>query len=103
MGNAAHEVTVQIRNASGLHLRPAMQFVDVASTFKSDIRVTCGKATVDAKSIMHMTMLAASKGASLTIRAEGPDAAQAVEALRDIVEQGLSGEPSQAADGCGEG
>lgn len=103
MKDDAHEVTVEIRNADGLHMRPAMHFVDVASTFQSDIQVTHGDTTADAKSIMQMTMLAAACGAQLTIRAQGPDAAQAIEVLREVVEQGLSGEPSQAADGCGDG
>lgn len=103
MKDGAHEVTVEIKNADGLHMRPAMHFVDVASTFKSDIQVTHGDTTADAKSIMQMTMLAAACGAHLTIRARGPDAAQAIEVLREVVEQGLSGEPSQAADERGDG
>jgi len=103
LSDEVHEVTVQITNADGLHMRPAMHFVDVASTFESEITVSHGSTTADAKSIMQMTMLAAGHGATLTIRATGPDAAEAVTTLRNVIEQGLSGEPFQAADERGDG
>ena len=71
------ETTVEIKNADGLHMRPAMQFVDVASRFVCDISVSNNENTVDGKSIMQMTMLAASCGTRLKIKAEGPDAQEA--------------------------
>ncbi|MBN1816872.1 MAG: HPr family phosphocarrier protein [Sedimentisphaerales bacterium] len=97
MAQQAYELKVQIKNADGLHMRPAMQFVDLAGTFVSKIQVSNGETTVDAKSIMQMTMLAATCGSHLTIRAEGPDAKQAVESLRDLVERQLFGEAAKAA------
>ena len=86
------EIEVEIRNADGLHMRPAMQFVDVASQFAADIKVSNGDTSVDAKSIMHMTMLAATCGTKLTGRAEADDANQATDALRDLVEEKLFNE-----------
>ena len=80
------QIEVEIKNPQGLHMRPAMQFVDVASRYSSEISVSNGETDVDAKSIMQMTMLAATCGTFLTIRAEGDDASGAVDDLRDLVE-----------------
>jgi len=80
------QIEVEIKNAQGLHMRPAMQFVDVASRYSSEISVSNGETDVDAKSIMQMTMLAATCGTFLTIRADGDDASAALEDLRELVE-----------------
>ena len=87
------ETTVEIKNAEGLHMRPAMQFVDTASRFDSDIVVSNGQTNADGKSIMQMSMLAATCGTRLYLRAEGPDAEQALAALRELVEVRTFGEP----------
>lgn len=93
------ETTVEIRNADGLHMRPAMQFVDLASRFACDITVSSDETHADAKSIMQMTMLAAARGTRLHVRAEGPDAAEAINALRELVETRLFGEPPPGGKG----
>ena len=93
------EVTVEIKNAHGLHMRPAMQFVDLASQFDCEITVSNGKIDVDGKSIMSMSMLAAEYGTRLKIRAEGPDAEKAVETLRELVEVRMSDEPPPEGQG----
>ena len=67
-------------------MRPAMLFVDLANTFESDVTVSNGDVSVDAKSIMQMTMLAATHGTRLNIRAEGPDAQKAIESLQVLVD-----------------
>jgi phosphocarrier protein HPr len=87
------ETVVEIRNAEGLHMRPAMQFVDLASRFECDIVVSNEQTEADGKSIMQMSMLAATCGTRLHLRAEGPDAEQALEALRELVEERMFGEP----------
>ncbi len=87
------EAAVEIKNADGLHMRPAMQFVDVANRFQCDITVSNIENTVDGKSIMQMSMLAATCGTKLKIKAEGPDAQQAVNALRELVEDKHFDEP----------
>lgn len=86
------EVTVTIVNRLGLHARPAMSFVDTASGFASKITVSRDKQCVDGKSIMQMMMLAATKGAQLKIKAEGPDADKACEALSRLVADGFDEE-----------
>ena len=79
-------------------MRPAMQFVDLASQFKSEITVSNEQTSVDGKSIMQMSMLAATIGTKLKIKAEGPDAKAAIEALRDLVEVQKFHEPGPSAE-----
>jgi phosphocarrier protein len=66
-----------------------MTFVDLAGTFKSDITVKRGDQEVDGKSIMHMMMLAATKGTELTVTATGPDCEKACAALKKLVDGGF--------------
>jgi phosphotransferase system HPr (HPr) family protein len=80
---------VVIRNRQGLHARPVMQFVDVASQFESAISVCKGQQIVDGKSPMEMILLEATEGTSLRLTAEGADAAAAIEALAKLVESGF--------------
>ena len=87
MADPVVEIEVEIQNAEGLHMRPAMQFVDLASRFESTIMVDHNEVSADAKSIMQMTMLAATCGSRLKIRAEGTDAADAIAALKELLEQ----------------
>ena len=77
---------VRVSNRMGLHARPAMQLVDLASKFASRVRVCKDRQCVNAKSIMELLLLAAAEGTTLTIQAEGPDAHEAVEALTKLVE-----------------
>jgi phosphocarrier protein len=88
------EALVEIKNADGLHMRPAMQFVDIANQFDCDINVSNDENTVDGKSIMQMSMLAATCGTKLKIKAEGADAKEAVDALRELVEDKHFDEPT---------
>lgn len=87
------ETTVQIMNGDGLHMRPAMQFVDLASQFDCEITVSAGRTEADGKSIMNMSMLAATCGTQLKIRAAGPQAQEAIDALRELVEVRMFDEP----------
>ena len=87
-------IEVEIKNPQGLHMRPAMQFVDVASNFKCDVTVSNGQNCVDGKSIMQMSMLAATYGTKLTIKAEGADAKEATHALKQLVEEKHFDEPT---------
>jgi len=88
------EVEVQIENADGLHMRPAMQFVDIANQYDSEITVSNEDNSVDGKSIMQMSMLAATYGSTLKIRARGSDAQQVIESLRHLVEDKKFDEPT---------
>ena len=97
------EREVVIRNVEGLHMRPAMQFVDCANGFDSRITVEKGTQSVDGKSIMQVTMLAATSGTKLKIIAEGQDAERAVEELSRLLEDIGAGEASPAESGQGLG
>lgn len=78
-----------IVNQEGLHARPAAQIVRLASTFTAEIELCKDGMDVNGKSIMGVMMLAAECGSSIVIRADGPDAEQAVQALTDLVHSGF--------------
>jgi phosphocarrier protein len=77
-----------INSELGLHARPAGQFVSLASRFTSEIEVGRGDEWVDGRSVLSLLSLAAVSGSALRIRATGPDAAEAVEALGKLLEGG---------------
>jgi phosphocarrier protein len=79
------ERPVTIQNRHGLHARPAAEVVKAASRFQSDITLVRDDMEVNGKSIMGVMMLAAECGATVTLRASGPDAEQAVAALETLV------------------
>ena len=79
------KATVGICNQRGLHARASAKFVKLASTFDAEVRVTRDGVTVDARSIMGLLMLGAGNGCDVEIEGEGPDAAEAVAALADLV------------------
>jgi phosphocarrier protein len=81
--------TATVRNELGLHARPAALFVRLASRFASEITVSKSGVEVNGKSIMGEMMLAAERGSTLEIRADGSDEAGAVEALVALVECGF--------------
>jgi phosphocarrier protein HPr len=83
------EREVQIRNALGLHARAAARFVRLASQFRSQVKVERNGRVMDGKSILGMLLLAASKGTRLRLLVDGEDAAQAAEALVDLVSSGF--------------
>ena len=81
--------SVKIQNALGLHARAAARFVQLAGTFDSQVRVTRGPRTTDGKSILGVLLLAAARGAEISIGADGRDETAAVEALCGLLERGL--------------
>ncbi len=87
MPNASREIVVS--NKLGLHARPAMQFVDVANGFSSDIMVRKfgeDPGEADGKSVMQMIILAATEGTRMRVDADGADADAAVNALAQLFE-----------------
>jgi len=92
--NMICDVELEIKNAEGLHMRPAMKFVDIANRFDSDINVSNGETNVDGKSIMQISMLAATCGTKLKVTANGPDAREAINALKELVEEKHFDEPT---------
>jgi len=85
----------------GLHARPAGVFVMVAKRFAASIEVARAEGSddwVDGRSILSLLSLAAGRGTRLRVRAEGADAADAVEALGALLE-GREAAPESAAGG----
>ena len=84
--NETVEREFSINRELGLHARPAGQFVSMAGRFESEISVGRGDEWVDGRSVLSLLSLAAGNGSALLIRATGPDAAEAVEALGKLLE-----------------
>ncbi len=81
--------TVTIVNQLGLHARAAARFVQLAGRFRSKVRVTRDGRQVDGKSIMGILLLAAAKGAVISISADGIDEADALQSLAALVRTGF--------------
>lgn len=76
---------VEIVNKLGLHARASAKLTQLATKYKSDVWMTRNKRRVNAKSIMGVMMLAAGKGATVTLEAEGPDEKECFEALLNLI------------------
>ncbi len=79
------EKTFTILNKLGLHARAASYFVQEANRFEADIFIIRDDQEVNGKSILGVLMLAAPKGAEITLRIEGEDAEDAMEALGRLI------------------
>ena len=80
---------ITVSNERGLHARPAMQFVDVANAFQSQVTVSRDgndPIEVDGKSVMQMITLEATQGTVLHLKVEGDDAEQAAGKLVELFE-----------------
>ncbi len=80
------ERSVVLKNKYGLHARPATLIAQTAKPFSSEISLEKDGQVVDAKSIFGMLTLAAECGATLTLRARGEDANEAVAKLSSVIE-----------------
>lgn len=74
-----------ILNKFGIHARPAALFVKTVSRFQSDVTVEREGMTASGKSIMGLLTLEGYQGAVLKITAEGPDAAEALDAIGELI------------------
>jgi phosphocarrier protein len=83
---------VTVSNQLGLHARAAARFVHLATRFNAQIRVARDARVMDGKSIMGILLLAAARGSTLTISADGSDEEDAVDALIQLVESGFGEE-----------
>ncbi len=72
---------VEIINKLGLHARASAKLTQLAARFQSDVQIARNGRKVNAKSIMGVMMLAAGKGTKITLEIDGPDEAQAMEAI----------------------
>jgi len=78
------ERKLTIQNKLGLHARPAALLVETASKFDAEIYIIKDGASINAKSIMGVLMLAAAQGTQLTFRAKGPQAKEALDAIEKL-------------------
>ncbi|ACJ00240.1 MULTISPECIES: HPr family phosphocarrier protein [Rhodospirillales] len=84
-GGDALTAVLLIQNRRGLHARAAAKFVRLAAEYDAEVEVTRGDQTVSGQSIMGLMMLAAGLGTSVHLAARGPQAAEALAALADLV------------------
>ena len=87
--------SVIVVNPLGMHARASARFVHLATRFESRVRVSRQGREMDGKSIMGILLLAAARGSTLTISADGRDELDAVSALAALVETGFG------EDACG--
>lgn len=86
------EKLVKVKNKTGLHARPASQFVQKAGKFNSNINIVYEEREINAKSIMGLLSLGISQNKEILIKAEGEDAEQAVDSLSEFIEVELTEE-----------
>jgi len=80
---------VEIVNKLGLHARPSARLTQLASNFRSQVFMSRNGRRVNAKSIMGVMMLAAAKGSTVTLEAEGDDEVEAIDALAGLISSGF--------------
>ena len=78
-----------INNRLGLHARPSAQVTELASRYSAEVWISKNGRRVNAKSIMGVMMLAAGQGSVLTVEADGPDEALAIEAVGHLLVSGF--------------
>ena len=78
------KTTVTISNKLGLHARASAKLTKLAGSFPCEVWLSRGERRVNAKSIMGVMMLAAGKGTTVTVDAEGADAAIALEQIEEL-------------------
>jgi phosphocarrier protein HPr len=81
--------SVEVVNQLGVHARAAAKFVHLASRFEARVRVTRSGREIDGKSILGILLLAAARGTTILISADGADEQAALEALSALVESGF--------------
>ena len=86
------ERTVTIKNKAGLHTRPAAAIVKTAARFLSEFFIQKGVFEINGKSIIGVMTLAAEQGSELRLRFDGPDEAQAADAITALFERGFDEE-----------
>jgi phosphocarrier protein len=79
------KATVTVTNLTGLHARPATQFVALSQKFSSDIRIIKGDGEFDAKSILSILSAGITQGTTVELAANGDDEAEAVKQLTDLI------------------
>ena len=78
------EKTLTVTNKLGLHARPSAKVVQTASRFKSEVSLTRGTMTINAKSMLGVMALAAEYGCELILKVDGPDEKDAAKEIIDL-------------------
>jgi phosphocarrier protein len=81
--------SVVVVNELGMHARAAAKFVHIATRYQARVRVARDAREMDGKSIMGILLLAAARGSTISITAEGADESEAVAALVALVRSGF--------------
>ena len=81
---ATAEKLVTVKNRAGIHARPAALIAQTANKYASEILIEKDDTTINAKSIMGVITMAAAYNTVLTIKANGSDAADAVNAIKAL-------------------
>lgn len=76
---------IEIKNKLGLHARAAAKLVHTAARFRSDIKVRKGDEEVDGKSILGILLLAAGRGSTILLKADGEDERDALDAIEKLI------------------
>ena len=77
---------IEIKNKLGLHARAAAKLVHTAARYRSDIKIKKGDEEVDGKSILGILLLAAGRGSTITVRADGTDERDALDAVEKLID-----------------
>ena len=80
------EKLLTVLNRAGIHARPAALIAQTANKFSSEVTIEKDSASVNAKSIMGVITMAAGYNTQLTLKAEGSDEKEAVEAIAQLFE-----------------
>lgn len=92
---------VVIRNAEGMHARPATLMARLAMKYQSTIELIYDGQRVDAKSILHLLTLGAVQGTELTVEAQGVDAEEALDAVVRLVESDFAADEKIGQESAG--
>ena len=79
------EKKLTILNGTGIHARPASQFVALLNGFKSNIKIIKGTRTANAKSIINVLSLALTGGTEITVVADGVDEQEAMNSIESFI------------------
>jgi len=86
------EAKAVIKNKLGIHARPAMLLAQTANQFESDITICKDNMEVNCKSVLGLMMLVAPQGTEVTVRCDGPDEEEALNAILKVIEEGFGEE-----------
>jgi len=86
------QLEIMIVNPTGLHARPAKVFVNAAKEFQSDVRVFYNGKKANAKSLISLLTLGVESGNRIRIEITGEDEKEAIQALEEVIQNGLGEE-----------